>query len=69
VKSYLKEGRAFRVETVINDPGDLGVARRLHHLDEIYRRGRDVNRRMVDAFRVGQGCVLASPAFESQLSA
>ena len=27
-------------------------------------RGRDVNRRMVDTFRVGQGCVLASPAFE-----
>jgi hypothetical protein len=64
VKSYLKQGRAFRVETVINDPGDLGVARRLHHLDEIYRRGRDVNRRMVDNLRVGQGCVLASPAFE-----
>jgi hypothetical protein len=64
VKSYLKEGRAFRIETVINDPGDLGVARRLQHLDEIFARGRDVNRRMVDAFRVGQGCVLASPAFE-----
>ncbi len=64
VKSYLKEGRAFRIETVINDPGDLGVARRLEHLEEIYARGRDVNRRMVDAFRVGQGCVLASPAFE-----
>ena len=64
VKSYLKEGRAFRIETVINDPGDLGVARRLEHLVEIFARGRDVNRRMVDAFRVGQGCVLASPAFE-----
>jgi hypothetical protein len=64
VKSYLKCGRALRVETVVNDPGDLGVARRLQHLDEIFARGRDVNRRMVDAFRVGQGCVLASPAFE-----
>jgi len=64
VKSYLKEGRAFRIETVINDPGDLGVARRLEHLDELHARGRDINARMVDAFRVGQGCVLASPAFE-----
>jgi len=64
VKSYLKEGRALRVETVINDPGDLGTPRRLQHLEEIFARGRDVNRRMVDAFRVGQGCVLASPAFE-----
>lgn len=64
VKSYLKQGRAFRIETVVNDPGDLGVARRLEHLDEISVRGRDVNRRMVDTFTVGQGCVLASPAFE-----
>jgi hypothetical protein len=64
VKSYLKQGRAFRIETVINDPGDLGVPRRLEHLHEIFARGRDVNRRMVDTFRVGQGCVLASPAFE-----
>ena len=64
MKSYLKSGRAFRIETVINDPADLGVARRLPHLDEIFARGRAVNRRMVDAFRVGQGCVLASPAFE-----
>jgi hypothetical protein len=64
VKSYLKCGRAFRIETVVNDTGDLGVARRLEHLPEIWRKARDVNRRMVDAFRVGQGCVLASPAFE-----
>jgi len=64
VKSYLKCGRAFRIETVINDTGDLGVARRIEHLPEIWCKARDVNRRMVDAFRVGQGCVLASPAFE-----
>ncbi len=64
VKCYLKEGRAFRIETVINDHGDLGVLRRLEHLDEIFARGRDVNRRMVENLRVGQGCVLASPAFE-----
>jgi len=64
VKSYLKCGRAFRIETVVNDTGDLGVARRIEHLPEILSKARDVNRRMVDAFRVGQGCVLASPAFE-----
>jgi hypothetical protein len=64
VKSYLKCGRAFRIETVVNDTADLGVARRLEHLPEIWVKARDVNRRMVDAFRVGQGCVLASPAFD-----
>ncbi len=62
VKSYLKCGRAFRIETVVNNTADLGVARRIEHLPEIWSKARDVNRRMVDAFRVGQGCVLASPA-------
>ncbi|MCA1706835.1 MAG: hypothetical protein LC808_27670 [Actinobacteria bacterium] len=64
VKSYLKCGKAFRIETVVNDTGDLGLRRGLAHLEELSVKARDVNRRMVDAFRVGQGCVLASPAFE-----
>lgn len=64
VKCYLKCGRAFRIETVVNDPGDLGLLRGLAHLEELSVKARDVNRRMVDALRVGQGCVLASPAFE-----
>jgi hypothetical protein len=64
VKSYLECGRAFRIETVVNDPGDLGLLRGLEHLEELSVKARDVNRRMVDALRVGQSCVLASPAFE-----
>jgi len=64
VKEYFKEGRALRIETVINDPTDLGVLRRLPHLDQLQARARDVNRRMLDHEHVGQGCVLASPAFE-----
>ena len=32
IKQYLKDGRALRIETVINDPGDLGCLRRLIHL-------------------------------------
>jgi len=63
-KQYLKDGRALRIETVVNDTTDLGVLRRLEHFDELAAKARDVNRRMVDAERVGQGCVLASPAFE-----
>lgn len=64
VKEYFKEGRALRIETVINDPTDLGVLRRLEHLDRLQARGRDVNARLLDHEHVGQGCVLASPAFE-----
>jgi hypothetical protein len=64
IKQYLKDGRALRIETVINSPDDLGCARRLLHLDELQHRARACNRRLLDAERVGQGCVLASPAFE-----
>jgi hypothetical protein len=64
VKQYLKDGRALRVETVVNSPDDLRCHRRLAHLDELQAKARDVNARLLDTERVGQGCVLASPAFE-----
>ena len=64
IKQYLKDGRALRIETVINDPDDLRCHRRLPHLDELQAKARDVNRRLLDTERVGQGCLLASPAFE-----
>src|SRR6266536_1154845 len=63
-KQYLKDGRALRIETVVNDTTDLGVLRRLEHFDELSARARAINTRIVEAERVGQGAVLASPAFE-----
>jgi hypothetical protein len=64
IKQYLKDGRALRIETVVNDTYDLGCQRRLHNLPELQTKARAVNRRLLDTERVGQGCVLASPAFE-----
>ena len=64
IKQYLKDGRALRIETVVNDPYDLGCQRRLHNLPELQAKARAANRRLLDTERVGQGCVLASPAFE-----
>ena len=64
IKQYLKDGRALRIETVINSPDDLGCHRRLPHLPELQAKARAVNARLLDTERVGQGCVLASPAFE-----
>jgi len=64
IKQYLKDGRALRVETVVNSPTDLRCQRRLIHLDELQNKARAINRRLLDTERVGQGCVLASPAFE-----
>jgi hypothetical protein len=64
IKQYLKDGRAMRIETVINAPRDLGCNARLHNLDELQARARACNHRILDAERAGQGTVLASPAFE-----
>ena len=64
IKQYLKDGRALRVETVVNAPGDLGCQRRLRHLDELQARARAVNARLLHTERAGQGCVLANPVFE-----
>jgi hypothetical protein len=64
VKQYLKEGRALRIETVINDPRDLDVARRLEHLPELQAKARQVNRRLLMIERAGQGCAIETALFE-----
>jgi len=62
IKQYLKDGRALRIETVVNSP-DLGVARRLHNLDELQARARAVSTRLLHTEKAGQGCIFDSPAF------
>jgi hypothetical protein len=64
VKQYLKEGRAMRIETVINDPADIAVKRRLAHLGELQEKARAVNRRLLTIERAGQGCAIGSALFE-----
>ena len=62
-KQYLKDGRALRIETVINDAYDIGLKRLLPNLDDLQAKARAINQRLLDTERVGQGTVLASPAF------
>jgi hypothetical protein len=64
VKQYLKDGRAMRIETVINAPRDLRCNARLPNLADLQDKARACNRRILDAERAGQGTVLASPAVE-----
>jgi hypothetical protein len=64
VKEYLKEGKAMRIETVINSPTDFDVKRRLEHLDELQAKGRGVNDRLLAQQRAGQDCAIDSPLFE-----
>ena len=64
VKQYLKEGRALRIETVINKPSDIGVLARLEHLPELVAKARAVNARLLTVERAGQGCAIGSALFE-----
>ena len=64
VKQYLKEGRALRIETVINKPADIAVLARLEHLPELIAKARAVNGRLLSVERAGQGCAIGSALFE-----
>ena len=64
VKQYLKEGRAFRIETVINKPADIGILARLEHLPELIAKARDVNARLLTIERAGQGCAIGDDLFD-----
>src|SRR5712691_1452215 len=64
IKEYLKEGRALRIETVVNSPDDLGVKRRLCHLDELQVKARAANTRLLAVQKAGQDCAISAPLFE-----
>ena len=64
VKQYLKEGRALRIETVINKPADIGVRARLEHLPELIGKARQVNHRLLMIERAGQGCAIGDDLFD-----
>ena len=64
LKLYLKEGRALRIETVINDADDLDLLKGLAHLPEVQRAARQINARVLTMLRVGQSCAIDNALFE-----
>ncbi|MGI8529174.1 MAG: hypothetical protein ACR2KO_06830, partial [Geodermatophilaceae bacterium] len=64
VKQYLKEGRALRIETVVNKCSDIGVLARLEHLPELIAKARGVNARLLSIERAGQGCAIGDDLFD-----
>jgi len=64
IKQYLKEGRALRIETVINSPDDLGCQRRLRNLPELQAKARAANRRLLEVLRIGQDCAISTALLE-----
>jgi hypothetical protein len=57
VKQYLKEGRALRTETTLNQPRDLGIGKELTNLAAMAKAGYTANRRLLDA-----ECISHDPA-------
>jgi hypothetical protein len=64
IKEYLKEGRALRIETVVNSPDDLGVKRRLRNLDQLQAKARAANSRLLAVQQASQDCAISAPLFE-----
>src|SRR6266568_352282 len=64
VKLYLKEGRALRIETVVNDADDLDILKGLPHLPQVQRAARQINARVLTMLRVGQSCAIETALFE-----
>jgi hypothetical protein len=52
IKQYHKEGRALRTETVINDPRDFNLGKRLSNLPALRQVGFTANRRLLDVQRI-----------------
>jgi hypothetical protein len=63
-KQYLKDGRALRIETVVNDARDLCCNRMLSNLDELQTKARAINTQLLETETVGQGRTLVSPVIE-----
>ena len=79
VKQYLKEGRALRTETTINDPNDFGVGRTLNATNwlALTRIGHETNERLLAAQLAACDCApdpttlhrVVSPSIEDGLPA
>ena len=67
VKQYLKEGRALRTETTVNDPYDFGVGRLLtaENWQALLEVGEQTNQRLLDAQLQACDCAPDPTALEA----
>ena len=63
IRQYLKDGRAMRIETVINSPRDLDCNGRLPNLADLQAKARACNRRILEAERAGRRGIRAGSEF------
>ena len=68
VKQYLKERRALRTETTLNQPRDLGIGKELTNLAAMAKAGYAANRRLLDAERISHDPAAGTAALEALTS-
>jgi len=65
IKQYLKEGRALRTETTINNAYDFTIGRRLHNLPALRKVGFTANRHLLEIERVSHDCLIGEDVFRT----
>lgn len=65
IKQYLKEGRALRTETTINNAYDFAIGRRLHNLPALRAIGFHANRRLLEIERLPYDCLIGEDTFRA----
>ena len=68
VKQYLKEGRALRTETTLNQPRDFGIGKELTNLAALAEVGYTASRRLLDAECISHDPAAGAAALEALTS-
>jgi hypothetical protein len=68
LKQYFKEGRAPRAETIVNNPADFRLGRRLVNLPAFKELGFAADRRLLDVQRAGRDAVPGEEVFQAVTS-
>jgi len=68
LKQYFKGGRALRTETIINNPADFRLGRRLVNLPAFKELGFAANRRLLDVQKASPDSLLGEAVFEAVTS-
>jgi hypothetical protein len=63
IKQYLKEGRALRTETTINNTRDFSIGKRLKNLPALRQIGFRVHRRLLDVPKISHDCSIGEDTF------
>ena len=68
LKQYFKEGQALRTETIINNPADFRLGRRLVNLPAYQELGFAANRRLLDVQQASHDRMLGDAVFQAVTS-